>query len=64
MARPRTSLALFLAATGLVAGMAAGCGKAPDADEPATPAAGQPAGGGGAVNYHNEGGEGGEGGEG
>ena len=64
MARPRTSIALFLAATGLVAGMAAGCSKAPDADESPTPAAGQPAGGGGAVKYHDEGGEGGEGGEG
>ncbi|WP_286145680.1 hypothetical protein [Synechococcus sp. BO 8801] len=32
MARPRTRLALFLAATGLVAGMAAGCGTGPDGD--------------------------------
>ncbi len=31
MARPHTSLALFLAATGLVSGMAAGCGRAPGA---------------------------------
>ncbi|WP_286190932.1 hypothetical protein [Synechococcus sp. FACHB-909] len=28
----RTSLALFVAATGLVAGMAAGCGTGPDGD--------------------------------
>jgi hypothetical protein len=60
----RTSIALFLAATGLVAGMAAGCTEAPDSDDRSTPAAGQQESGGGAVKYHDEGGEGGEGGEG
>ncbi|MCT0210241.1 MAG: hypothetical protein DCF18_06245 [Cyanobium sp.] len=66
----RSSIALFLATTGLIAGMA-GCGKAPESSEPKTPAAGQqaPDGGGDAVEYHKEnkgeeGGEGGEGGEG
>ena len=74
MPRPRSSIALFLATTGLIAGMA-GCGKAPESSEPKTPAAGQPTpAGGGAVkdpkdSDHNDSktgtsGEGGEGGEG
>ena len=67
----RSSIALFLAATGLIAGMA-GCGKAPEPSESQNPAAGQ------SQPDHNEaeddkkekesdtneGGEGGEGGEG
>ena len=69
---PRSSIALFLAATGLITGMA-GCGKAPEPGDTQTPAVGQPTPGGGkAVKYHSEkgrgegseGGEGGEGGEG
>lgn len=63
-AQPRTSIALFLAAPGLVAGMVAGCGKLPDADDRPSPSAGQQDSGGGVIKPHDEGGEGGEGSEG
>ena len=55
---PRASIALFLAATGLITGMA-GCGKAPEPGETQTPGVGQPTpGGGNPVKYHNKNGEG------